>query len=196
MSSNTKQFKELKRRIDYLISHSLPASNPSGHYTQKQKDEIRSFLLLSHAEFEYYFEDIGKQTAKQALDKWLADHNFKSKVLMYLAAFIEDTVQIKKADTAEEKIKAIVGQYFVTLKNNNGIKEDSILKILCPIGIEQNQIDNTWLNTITSFGSNRGEIAHTSARTQSLKDPSDILTDINYLMTELSALDVIIKRLS
>lgn len=196
MRGNTKQYRELKRRIDYLKSHNLPASNPSGHYTKKQQDEIRSFLLLSHAEFEYYFEDVGRQTAKQALDKWVSDHTYKSTVLMYLAAFVDNTERIKQADTSEKKIKAIVGQYFVTLNNNNGIKEDSILKILCPIGVEQDKIDNTWLNTITSFGSNRGEIAHTSARTQSLRDPSDILQDINYLLAELSTIDEIIKKLS
>lgn len=195
MRGNTKQYIELKRRIDYLISHNLPTSNPSGHYTKKQQDEIRSFLLLSHAEFEYYFEDLGKQTAKQALDKWIADHNHKSKVLLYLASFIENTERIKQAETSEKKIKAIVGHYFEIIKNNNGIKKDNILKMLCPIGIEQDQIDNTWLNTITSFGSDRGEIAHTSARTQTLREPSDIINDINYLLTELSTLDELIKKL-
>lgn len=196
MRGNTKQYRELKRRIDYLICHNLPSSNPSGYYTKKQQDEIRSFLVLSHAEFEYYFEDVGKQTAKQALDRWLADHNHKSKVLLYLASFIESTERIKQADTSEKKIKAIVGHYFETLSKNNGIKKDNLIKILCPIGVEQDQIDNTWLNTITSYGSSRGEIAHTSARTHSLRDPSDILNDVNYLLTELSALDRIIKRLS
>ena len=196
MNSNTKQYNELKRRIDYLLNNHLPTSTPSGHYTKKQKDEIRAFLLLSHAEFEYYFEGVGEQKAMQSLNKWVANHNYKSKVLLYLSTFIEHTEKIKQANTSEEKIKAIVGQYLVTLKKNNGIKKENILKILCPIGIEQDQIDNTWLNTITSFGSNRGAIAHTSSRTQTLKDPKDIFADITYLMIELSKLDEIIKRLS
>lgn len=196
MNGNTKQYRELKRRIDYLLCHYLPSSNPSGRYTKKQKDSIRSFLLLSHAEFEYYFEKVGEKTAKQALDKWVANHNHKSKVLMSLASFIDNTERIKHAENLEDKIKAIVGQYFAILKNNNGIKKDSILKILCPIGVEHDQIDNSWLNTITSFGSSRGEIAHTSARIQSLKDPSDIRNDVVYLMRELSLVDEIIKQLS
>ena len=196
MRGNTLQFKELKRKIDYLSIHYLPASNPSGHYSKKQKDAIRSFLLLSHAELEYYFEEVGKNIAKKALDEWLLDHNFKSKVLLYLSVFINTTERIKQADTAEKKIKAIVGQYFINLKNNNGIKEDSIVNILCPIGIEYDEIDNTWLNTITSYGTSRGEIAHTSARAQVLQDPADILSDVNYLMAELSTLDIKIKQLS
>ena len=196
MRGNTNQFKELKRRIDYLKKHNLPVENPSGHYSKKEQDEMRSFLLLSHAEFEHYFENVGKQTAKNALDNWIADHNYKSKVLLYLASFIESTERIKKADTSEGKIKAIYGHYIEILKNNNGIKRDNILNILCPIGIELDQIDNTWLNTITSFGTIRGEVAHTSASTQNLRDPNDILKDVNYLIAELSKIDEIIKKLS
>lgn len=196
MISNTKQYIELERRIDYLIHNHLPASTASGYYTKKQKDEIRAFLLLSHAEFEYYFEAVGEQKAMLALKKWVANHDYKSKVLLYLSTFMDSTEKIKQANTSEDKIKAIVGQYLITLKKNNGIKKEDILKILCPIGIEQDQIDNSWLNTITSFGSNRGEVAHTSARTQTLKDPKDIFADITYLMTELSKLDKLIKKLS
>lgn len=196
MRGNTKQYKELKRRIDYLLSHHLPSANPTGVYTRKEKDEIRSFFLLSHAEFEYYFEEVGREKAKEALDKWLANHEYKSKVLLYLAVFLDSTEKVKQSETSEDKIKAIVGQYFIMLKNNNGIKQDSILKILCSIGIDHDQIDYSWLNTITSYGTSRGEIAHTSARVQNLKDPIDISKDVNYIMKEISSLDMIINKLS
>ncbi len=196
MRGNTRQYNELKRRIDYLLNNHLPTSTPSGQYTKKQMDEIRSFLLLSHAEFEYYFEEVSEQIARRALRKWVANHNYKSKVLLYLATFTESTEKIKQASTSEDKIKAIVGQYLITLKKNNGIKEENILKILCPIGIEQTQIDNFWLSTITSYGSSRGMVAHTSARTQTLKDPKDIISDVNYLMTEISKIDILLKSLS
>lgn len=196
MPRNSKSYKDLKRRIDYLSANYLPPSDPGGNYTKKQKDAIRSFLLLSHAELEAYFEQTCWNVAKRALDRWLADHNYKSRVLLYLSAFTEQTEKIKRADTSEDKIKAIVGRYFVQINDNNGIKRDNILSLLCPLGVDQNQIDNNWLNTIDGFGSSRGTIAHTSALTQTLKDPSVIKKDIDFIINEIAPLDILINRLT
>lgn len=196
MSRNSKLFGDLKRRIDYLSAQYLPAPNPTGNYTRKQKDAIRTFLLLSHAELEYYFEESSRSVAKRALDRWLVDHNYKSRVLLYLASFLDHTEKIKQAERSEDKIKAIVGYYFVQINGNNGIKRDNILKLLCPLGLDQNQIDNSWLNTLDGYGSSRGVVAHTSAMVQSLKDPTDIKDDITRIIRELSTLDIIIHRLS
>ena len=196
MPRNSTSYKELKRRIDYLSANYLPPSDPGGNYTRKQKDAIRSFLLLSHAELEAYFEQICWNVAKRSLDRWLANHNYKSRVLLYLCVFTEQTEKIKRANSSVDKIKEIVGHYFVQLKGNNGIKRDNILDMLCPLGIDQNQIDNNWLNTIDNFGSNRGNIAHTSARTQTLTDPSVIRKDIEFIINELAPLDILITRLS
>ena len=195
MSKNSKLYGDLKRRIDYLSAQYLPAHCPTGNYTRKQRDDIRSFLLLSHAEFEYYFEEFGRQVAKRAFDRWRVNHDFKSKVLFYLALHSETTEKIRHAESAEEKMKEIYGQYIIATKRNNGIKKDNILTILCPIGVDLDLIDNTWLNTITSYGADRGEIAHTSARIQTLHDPIDIKNEIAYLIRELSLLDMILLKL-
>ena len=195
MSKNSKLYGDLKRRIDYLSAQYLPAHSPTGNYTKKQQDDIRSFLLLSHAEFEYYFEEFGRQIAKRAFDRWRVNRDFKSKVLFYLALHSETTEKIRHAESAGEKMKEIYGQYIIATKRNNGIKKDNILTILCPIGVDLDLIDNTWLNTITSYGADRGEIAHTSARTQTLHDPIDIKNEIAYLIRELSLLDMILLKL-
>ena len=192
---NSQQYVALKRRIDYLSTQLLPKSNPTGNYSRKERDAIRAFLLLSHAELEFYFEAIGKRIAKRALDQWCLNHEYKSKVLTYLSTYTETTERIRRAATTEDRIKTIIGYYFVSLDDNNGIKEDSILKILRPIGVDYAKIDKTWLNTLTSYGANRGKIAHTSAKTQTLNDPKDILKDINYIMQELSPLDTYILKL-
>lgn len=196
MSRNSKLYGDLKRRIDYLSAQYLPAPNPAGNYTRKQQDAIRTFLLLSHAELEYYFEESSRVIAKRALDRWLADHNYKSRVLLYLATFLDHTERIKQAETSEDKIKNIVGYYFVQIKDNNGIKRDNIFKLLCPLGVDQDQIDNSWLNTLDGYGSSRGVVAHTSAIVQTLKDPKDIRNDINRIIKDLSTLDLVIHRLS
>ena len=46
------------------------------------------------------------------------------------------------------------------LAQNNGIKEKDILKILLPLGFPFSSIDSTWLTSINSFGSLRGELVH------------------------------------
>ena len=56
-------------------------------------------------------------------------------------------------------------------------------------------IDVTWLNTISSFGSQRGNVAHQSARAQSPLNPLDIKNNIALILQEIEVLDKMIKKL-
>jgi hypothetical protein len=196
MAQNSIFYTRLCKRIKKIENCYLPQRpNPLGLYTQKEEDNIRAYSLLTHAELEYYFEAISVKKVSDALNKWLANKKHNSTILLSLCCFVEHTDRVKNATTLEEKIRQIVGKYREAIKKNNGIKEDNIRSILIPIGIVDADMNRTWLNTLNSFGSTRGEIAHTCASVQTLPNPKDIKDKINNIIVELKDLDLIINAL-
>lgn len=196
MVHNSSYYNKLCRRIIELGNCYLPKQpKPLGNYTKKEKDNIRAYSLLTHAELEYYFEAISIKKVDDALKKWLANKRYNSTILLTLSCFIEHNKHVKDASTTEEKIRKIVGIYHEVISKNNGIKENNIRSILIPIGIIEADMNNTWLNTLNSFGSTRGDIAHTCASVQTLPNHSDIKNDIQNILADLKALDLIINAL-
>lgn len=196
MAQNSSIYSKLDRRIKTLGMYYLPIKNsPLIHYTKKEEDNIRAYLLLVHAELESYFETISRDKAQNALNKWLSNNKYNSQILLSLSCFVEQTQRVKQQQTIEDKLRQIVGVFCETIKNNNGIKEKNIKELLLPIGIKNTDLDNTWLNTLNSFGSKRGEFAHTTATVSIVPNHNDIKRDVQNILTELKSLDRIIQTL-
>lgn len=196
MAQNSSLYNTLCRRINDLESYYLPTYvDPLAKYTRKEEDNIRAYSLLVHAELEYYFEDICRKKATKALNKWLSNHRYNSQILLSLSCFVEQTQRIKQKTTLEEKLRQIVGVFCETIKNNNGIKETNIRGLLLPIGVSDADLNTTWLNTLNSFGSERGEFAHKGAAVSNVPNHNDIKKNVQYILGELKTLDKVIKAL-
>ncbi len=192
MAGNTFLFYRLKRRIYSIETNYFPGENQTGNYSVKEQDDIRAYLFLVHAELEYYFEEIARIKSNEALQKWIYNHNYKSTILMSLACFNKTVLTTK---IIRERLHLIIKSYHKLIDSNHGIKEQNILDILLPLGIYSEDIDVTWLNTISSFGSQRGNVAHQSARAQSPLNPLDIKNNIALILQEIEVLDKMIKKL-
>ena len=190
--SNTIRFKKLIKRITIIEKSYLPPIRPTGDYSSKEKDDMRAYLLLIHAEIEFYFEEIAKETVKNAVNKWTANSSYRSHILLSMICFCKKELTTKDIHTRIYQAQNYFEQH---IKMNNGIKESNILDLLLPIGIDIKEVDTTWLNTISSFGTNRGSIAHTSARVQNPIDPSTIRSTIKLILSEMKLLDEKIKKL-
>ncbi|WP_207691415.1 hypothetical protein [Desulfonema limicola] len=53
--------------------------------TDRSQNMIKAYRFLIHAEIEYYFESVIKNTANEALDKWQNDYEIKKPLLSILA---------------------------------------------------------------------------------------------------------------
>lgn len=195
MVRNSIQYKYLCRRVQKLSYCYLPPVRIDGNYTKKEQDDIRAYSLLAHAEIESYIETVSRDKVQKALNKWLADKKYNSKILLSLTCFIDQSERIRSATTLEDKMKLIAGNYYVMVKNNHGIKEDNIHNLILPIGIDESTLDNTLMSTLTSFGKTRGEYAHTSASVQTMPDPLTIQSTVNLIITSIANLDLQIKSL-
>lgn len=183
--ANSRRYIQFKNRIKAIERNLVPPIKPSGNYTKKEQDQIRSYLLLTHAEIEAYLEDIAESKAKSAFTKW-KNARTKSNVLLALITFSKKAL---KGNNIENRVHSALTSFIQSLNQNHGIKETNVLAILLPVGIEKSEIDQTWLNTITSFGKDRGEIAHTTAHVQQPLDPITIKTTIQQITSEIQTID-------
>lgn len=176
------KYNSLKSRISQLESHLLPQIDPFGAYSLKDQDLIRSYCLLCHAEIESYLENYTLEIVTRAYNKWNTDKRVTSTIIFHLA--------FNQAITSKDLPYSLVVKSFLALKKviegNNGIKENNLTNFFKPIGFD---IDQTLKTTLTEFGKNRGEIAHTSFQTQQPLDPVTEKANINLILMGLENFD-------
>ena len=197
---NSSRYKKLISRISSLERNLLPAVKVSGNYSKKESDMIRSYVLLVHAEIESYFEDVASLKVQQALARWTANRT-KSNCLLAIMSFCSNEINwdgIPKVDRLRfnYRINKVVSHFINKLGANHGIKSNHLYKILLPIGIEESDLDNAWLSTMDSFGSQRGSIAHS---TISAQNQIDLVTERNNInnniLPPINDLDLLIKSI-
>lgn len=198
--AKSKRLKQLLSRLDFLERNILPAQRLTGNYTKIERDLIKSFLLLAHAEIEAYFEDKVTEKVNKALDKWTNERK-KSACLSAVLAFSGNELSyenIRKVDSnnIEFRVNRAVSHYLGLVNKNNGVKEKDILNLIIPIGIELSELDNTWLSIMEAFGATRGNIAHKSNVVQQQLDRNTERDRIvNQILPEIERLDNLIGKL-
>jgi hypothetical protein len=193
----------LKGRLAELRKRLLPkVFSATGSYNMRQYDKVRAYRLLAHAEVESYLEDRARTVAATAYSKWQVDHRPRSVLISLLAFHLQQeelsAQKLKEVlsgvrQHTEDSVKSATQAYNKMLSNNNGIKEENVLRILLPLGIEAGDIDSTWLRTIHDFGKQRGETAHTSIRTQQPPDPESELRIVSDIVGGLKNIDQQLK---
>jgi hypothetical protein len=199
--SRSKNFNELIRRIKLIEKNLLPSIKPIGDYTKKEQDMIRGYRLLVHAELEAYFEGRAKEKVINAIKEWKVNRK-QSNVLLALMSYNEITYYSFSNEKhtedrhLEKRLEKAVTHFMTLIANNHGIKELNIMELLCPIGVEIKDLQQTWLNDLNSFGSSRGLIAHSSAKTQQPIDPATERSMVTSILHELKKVDSKINALS
>jgi hypothetical protein len=190
--ATSRRFKLLVRRLESLRAHLLPAQfSPVGQYTDREHDLARGYLVLVHAEIEAYCEDRTRGVAAKAHARW-SQKNTCGRILVRLVRFhdISNRQPWRVIDKSPGKIQSAVNSYLGSIGQNHGVKEENLYKMLYPIGIEADDLDNVWLAIMNSFGTTRGNVAHSSISTQQPIDPATEYQRItNQILPGLRKLD-------
>lgn len=196
--ANSNRHNKLLSRISAIERNLLPIVKISGNYTKKESDQIRSYVILVHAEIEAYFEDMASEKAKKALDLWKTTRRKSNCLLSIMTFCAKDIIWDNRPDKhiIESRINKTVIHYLNLLGKNHGVKSKNIRKILLPLGVEESEFDQTWLNIMDDFGKKRGSFAHT---THSVQSQIDLHTEKNrvdvQIIPEITRLDEIIKNI-
>ena len=165
------KYRQLTVRINKIKEHFDFQPGING-LTPLQNDKIRGMLLLCHAEFESYIESLALLLINDAKEKWDNTHRAN-----YNLASLLVCSSIDKKETIETKVnKMIVDYRKQTIDNNHGIREHNIKDIFEPLGYCLSNFDSAFIATLDSFGRDRGEVAHSTAKTSTMYDKS---TEIN-----------------
>lgn len=99
-----------------------------------------------------------------------------------------------KFPTLNARIEDAKGSYTTyAKKKNHGIKERNLLQLLLPLGVTKSEINSSWLSTTESWASERGEIAHTSAKMQVQINPRTELTTVREILEGFKSIDDILN---
>lgn len=204
----------LEEQLALLRETLLPKEfDASGVYTSQQIALTLAFRVLVHAEFESYVEDRVREVALAALKEWHASGNAR-KPLIAMTSFVERRVESAPASIEPpqpsqnkvwpekirltERINLCVASHVASLLRNHGVKEENLLSLLLPVGVETTDIDPFWLQEMTSFGALRGQTAHSSLAGKAVQqpDPKIELERIERLTKGMRDLDAVLSRLT
>jgi len=187
----------------------LPAKfSPTGDYSSRQLDRARGYRLLAHAEIESFIEDITLDAARSAISAWTHSRIVSDALLCLIAHYHEgyDTddeglepkfptnSRPKVKDAVKEVVDVAFRQYIQIHERNHGIREANLKRLILPIGVRLDELDQTWIVNLDAFGQRRGEIAHKAAKVQQQIDPQAELYAVRNLILGLKALDELVSR--
>lgn len=175
--------------------------DPLGDYpdTKRVQSFTRAFLVLTHAEFETYFEAWAKDLAQASEAVWNSAARVSGPLAFLLswhqerlippptlaAATTSDSVQ-----RLETIVKNLYAKFYTRIKENHGIKEANVLALFGPLGVAASAFTPTLLPNLDTLGSKRGLHAHQSAKVVvSVLDPETEYSSIEQVLLDLSVFD-------
>lgn len=203
------RFREFQRRLTELRGNLLPAKfSATGTYSARELDRARGFRLLAHAEIEAFLEDVTFEAARTSVSNWSHTRQTNDTLFCLMVHYhhgfaIDDLEATPFPDTSRPKVKEAIKevvtvalkQYRAIHDNNNGVKEENLLRLILPIGIRKDDLDPLWITNLNEFGKQRGDVAHRAVRVQQQIDPRfewQVATD---LAVGLRKLDELISNL-
>ncbi|WP_406837440.1 HEPN domain-containing protein [Streptomyces sp. AHU1] len=200
MSSS--RFDELERRIRELRQNFLPQEfDPTGDYEDLVYEQTRAFRVLAHAEFESFIEDRVIEVIDQAVSGWKASGSIAISLLAVVAyresapsipeSLSEAAAKPVKYPALEARIEAArADMHRYARKQNHGIKEKNLLRLLLPIGLQESDIESGWLSATETWATARGDAAHKGAKMQVKPDPQNELKTVNVVLDGFRDLDM------
>ncbi|WP_349645838.1 HEPN domain-containing protein [Candidatus Parabeggiatoa sp. HSG14] len=203
---SSERYQQLGEALGLLRRHLLlDQLDDSAILEEEIYTRVRAFLVLAHAEIESFIEDRVKEVVLKANKIWKNDQKVSKSLLALLAfsgremekpapslnpARAAPQTKWDKKLSLTERINIATRAFHDVLNNNHGIKEENLLHLLLPIGIEVNDLDILWLTNMNDFGKKRGEIAHLSFyKTQYQIEPKNEYDKIFFLLEGLETLD-------
>jgi hypothetical protein len=162
---------------------------------------LQSFIFLTHAAIEAYFEAVGIYAARRAIDRY----NNEGVITKALVGLVSSKILDDIGDRARKKIAGDVASnigtfaaaaltlYTMRVNASNGVKKENIQNLLIPIGVEAENEDIFALNELHSFGVHRGAIAHQFSAIRTEHTLSSVNTSLRTIRSGIATFDAAIE---
>lgn len=162
----------VSRYVDPIIRAETHATVNGDPLPEPDFDSLAAFRLLSHAELEGYFE----AKAEQAIAALDADFKAGNFMTAQFAALVFLNLWKKKKDPQwnhsgadkdeigefKRLAQESLGYARQFIKENNGVKENSISTLSALMGYFASELDQILVSELNQYGKNRGDVAHDS----------------------------------
>lgn len=155
----TKQYQYLHDRLISIKStfDKVISADPLAQDNEYDQNLIKSYILLSHAEFEKYFEDIALAVIENAKAKY--DESGETSIaLLNLVLILKK--EFSNNEDASFRLNKLYSNYRALIESNHGIRKTNINELLAPIGLPITKLSETYIASLDNFGKKRGQIAH------------------------------------
>lgn len=203
------RYRKMRSQVAQLARSFLPRDLKKDILDLPPRVSLRalSFRILSHAEIESYLEDRAIELARAADEAW-KKHGHVSRVTLCLLAFLGGSLKQlpgtlrpppnkKQADwdqliRPDKRLSQAISTFNYRVSQlNHGIKEENLVAILLPLGIDPDIIDEVLLADLNDLGAKRGESAHGGSFGQVSKgvNPRDEYAHVMRALDGLKAID-------
>src|SRR5262249_12355984 len=198
----SKRLTALKKEIESLRKLFLPDPfDPLGSYPNinRVQAHTRAFLVLTHAEFETYFEEWAKEITRASETIWT---NWKrvTTPLAFLLSWnderlvLPETLSSPSTHDSNQKlgdhVAKLLQTFYKRIKDNHGVKERNVLNLFGPLGVPSTAFAPTLLPNLDALGTQRGVHAHQSAKAVvSVLDPETEYKHVEKLLLDIAVFD-------
>lgn len=201
---DSRRYRELGRAVSKLRKALLPRRfSPTGTYRSEESVHLGavSFRILVHAEIEAFIEDRALELFDEGWKAWSVSR-VPTRVILGLLGYSGTSTMLPPGklggDAANQKayddlatpVQSANNVWRASHRENHGVKEANVLRLLLPLGIESTELDTTLLADLTSYGADRGTVAHrSSVGVGRYADPREEVQRAEQLVASLRALD-------
>lgn len=169
--------------------------------TELQSLSLQSFMLLSHAALEFYFESLGTYAAKKSVRRYNSEGVITKSLVGLVSCKILDDLGDKGRKKIASEVASNIGTfagealslYVLKVKANNGIKKDNLNNLLIPVGVEPEIEDVGAFNALDVFGTHRGDIAHQFSAIRTEHTLSSVKTALGTIMMGVATYDAAVE---
>lgn len=182
------QYDKLKKRILEIIENFSFTVNVLEPPTEKQEDMIRAMIVLCHAEFEDYLENLAENLLSVGEERWKTEQVANKNI----ASLFLNSDKMKNDEKLPEMTvytfsRKMINQHRDWINyENHGIKRKNIENMYMPLGYNINEFNQDFLNELDAFGADRGKVAHsTFMKTRNILDFTTEKKKILYILDEI-----------
>ena len=187
-----------KLDADILSARKITSKIPPNECkTELQGLCLQSFIFLSHAAIEAYFETLGTYAAKKAVNEFNTTGTITKSLVGLVSSKILDDISEKAKKKILSDVTSNIGTfaaealslYVSRVQQNNGIKKENLNNLLIPVGVEPENEDIVAFNELHSFGTHRGDIAHKFAAIRTQHTLSSVTTSLITIRAGIETFD-------
>ena len=196
MKSPTEPYKTLKASLQN-VQKILARVPENGCVSPLDHLKVQSYVLLAHAAFEQYIEEIVAVVSREAHSQLKKDGRVCRAMLSLVAS--EAMLQVDDA-TARRKIKSSLASDLLgfasgavsnltrDIKANHGVTSADQKKLLLQIGVDPEEVDLAVSAALNAFGTKRGSIAH-KFKMKTSETRSSVLSETKQIFNGLISID-------